>query len=294
MSLLYFTHNYLYSCCNIRYQQPNILPFPCLYGMFLYVFVVFYTQSLVLMLQYQISTTKHSTVPLFIWYVLLCLCCILHTITCTNVTISHITNQTLYRSLVYTVCSCMCFCILHTITSTNVTISHINNQTVYRSCVYTLCSFMSLLYFTHNHLYSCCNITYQQLNILPIPCLYGMFLYVFVVFYTQSLVLMLQYHISTTKHSTVPLLIQYVLLCVFVFYTQSLVLMLQYHISTTKHSTVPLFIRYVLVCVCCILHTITSTNVKIPHINNQTFYRSLVYTVCSCMCLLYFTHNYLY
>ena len=151
MSLLYFTHNYLYSCCNIRYQQPNILPFPCLYGMFLYVFVVFYTQSLVLMLQYQISTTKHSTVPLFIWYVLLCLCCILHTITSTNVTISHITNQTLYRSLVYAVCSFMCFCILHTITCTNVTISHINNQTFYRSFVYTVCTFMCLLYFTHNH-----------------------------------------------------------------------------------------------------------------------------------------------
>ena len=118
-----------------------------------------------------------------------------------------------------------------------------------------------------------------------------MFFYVFVVFYTQSLVLMLQYHISTTKHSTVPLFIRYVLLSVFVFYTQSLVLMLQYHISTTKHSTVPLFIRYVLLCVCCILHTITCTNVTISHLNNKTFYRSLVYTVCSFMCLLYFTHN---
>ena len=115
--------------------------------MFCDVLVVFYTQSLVLMLQYHISTTKHSTVPLFIRYVLLCVCCILHTITCTNVTISHI-----------------------------------NNQTFYRSCVYTLCSFMSLLYFTHNHLYSCCNITYQQLNILSFPCLYGMFLYVFLYF----------------------------------------------------------------------------------------------------------------
>jgi hypothetical protein len=118
MSLLYFTHNYLYSCCNIRYQQPNILPFPCLYGMFLYVFVVFYTQSLVLILKYHISTTKHSTVPMFIQYVLLCVCCI-----------------------------------SHTITSTNVTISHINNQTFYCSLVYTVCSFMCLLYFTHTHLY---------------------------------------------------------------------------------------------------------------------------------------------
>ena len=121
--------------------------------MFFYVFVLFYTQSLVLMLQYHISTTKHSTVPLFIRYVLLCVCCILHTITCTNVTISHLNNQTFYRSLVYTVCSFMCFCILHTITCTNVAISHLNNQTFYRSLVYTVCSFMCLLYFTHNHLY---------------------------------------------------------------------------------------------------------------------------------------------
>jgi hypothetical protein len=55
----------------LHYQQPNILPFPCLYSMFFYVFLVFYTQSLVLMLQYHISTTKHSTVQLFIQYVLL-------------------------------------------------------------------------------------------------------------------------------------------------------------------------------------------------------------------------------
>jgi hypothetical protein len=77
----------------------------------------------------------------------------------------------------------------------------------------------------------------------------------------------------------------------FVFYTQLLVLMLQYHISTTKHSTVPLFIRYVLLCVCCILHTFTSTNVTISHINNQAFYHSLVYTLCIFMCLLYYTHK---
>jgi hypothetical protein len=153
--------------------------------MFFYVFIVFYTQSLVLMLQYHISTTKHSTVPLFMRYVLVCVCYILHTITSTNVTISHINNQTFYRSRVY----------------------------------------------TENY-------------------------FVLVVFYTQSLVLMLQYHISTTKHSTVPL-----------------------------------FIRYVLLCVCCILHTITSTNVTISHINNQTFYRFRVYTVCYFICLLYFAHN---
>jgi hypothetical protein len=115
-------------------------------------------------------------------------------------------------------------CILHTFTCTNATISHNNNQTCYRS-----------------------------------PCLYGMFFYVYVVFYPQSLVLMLQYHISTNKHSTVPL-----------------------------------FIRHVLFYVRCILYTITSTNVTISHINNQTFYRSLVYTVCSFMSVLYFTHNYLY
>ena len=111
--------------------------------MFLYLFVVFYTKSLALMLQYYISITKHSTVPVFIRYVLLCVPCILHTINITNVTISHITNQTLYRSL----------------------------------------------------------------------CLYGVFFYVFVIFYTQSLVLILQYHISTTKNSTVPVFIRYIILC---------------------------------------------------------------------------------
>ena len=121
-----------------------------------------------------------------------------------------------------------------------------------------------------------------------------MFFYVFVVFCTQLLVLMLQYHISTPKHSSVPFFIRMFFYVFVVFYTQSLALMLQYHISSTKHSTVPLFIRYVLLCACCILHTITSTNVTISHINNQTFYRSLVYTVCSFMCLLYFTHTHLY
>ena len=124
--------------------------------MFFYMFVVFYTQSLVLMLQYHISTTKHSTVPLFIRCVLLCLCCILPTITCTNVTISHINNQTFYCTLVYTVCSFICslyFRHNHLYICTNVTISHINNQTLYRFRVYAVCSFMCLLYLTHNHLY---------------------------------------------------------------------------------------------------------------------------------------------
>ena len=221
----------------------------------LYVLVVLFTQSLALMLQYHISTTKHSTVPVCIRYVLLCVCSILHTITCTNVTISHINNQKVYRSHAYTV-----------------------------------------------------------------------YHFVFVVFCTQSLVLMLKYHISTIKHSTVSVFIRYALVCggcilhtttctnvtishinsqicyrsfvytvyqfVFVaFYTQSLVLMLQYHISLTKHSTVPLFIRCFLLCVRCILHTITCINVTISHINNQTFYSSRVYTVCSFMCSLYFTHN---
>jgi hypothetical protein len=107
-----------------------------------YVFVALYTQSPVLMLQYHLSTTKNSTVPMFIRYVLLYVCCILHTITCTNVTISHINNQTFYHSRVYTV-----------------------------------------------------------------------YHFMFVVLYTQALVLMLQYHISTTKHSTVPVFIRKIILC---------------------------------------------------------------------------------
>jgi len=119
--------------------------------MFFYVFVVLYTKSLVLMLQYHILTTKHSTVPLFIWYVLLCVHCILHTITSNKVTISHINNQTLYRFRVIRYVLLCVHCILHTITSTYVTISHINNQIFYRSFVYNVCSFMCLLYFTHNH-----------------------------------------------------------------------------------------------------------------------------------------------
>ena len=92
-------------------KQTNILLFPCLYGMFFYVFVVLYTQSLVLKLQHHISTTKQFTVPLFTQYIMLCVlcvCCILHTITCTKVTTSHLNNKTIYRSLVYTVCSVLC------------------------------------------------------------------------------------------------------------------------------------------------------------------------------------------
>ena len=217
--VVFYTHSLVLNY-NITYHQPNILPFPCLYGMFCYVFVVFYTQSLVLMLQYHISTTKHSTVPVFIRCVLLCVHCILPTITSTDATISHITNQTLYVPVFIRydfVCAC---CILHTITCTNVTISHLNNQKV------------------------CCSRAYTVYH------------FVFVVFCTQSLVLMLQDHISTIKHYSVPV-----------------------------------FIRYVLLCICCILHTPTCTNVTISHINNQTFYRSLVYTVCYVMCSLYFTHN---
>ena len=101
-------------------------------------------------------------------------------------------------------------CFFHTIPCIKDTISHFNNQTFYRSRVYTVCPFMSSLY----------------------------------------------------------------------FYTQSSVLKLQYHVSTTKHSIVPVFILYVLLCVRCILHTNFCTNVTISHISNQTFYRSGVYTVC--------------
>jgi hypothetical protein len=99
-----------------------------------------------------------------------------------------------------------------------------------------------------------------------------MYFYVFVVLYTQ-----------TFYRSLVNTVCSFLFV---VFYTHSLVLMLLYHISTTKHSTVPVFILYVLLCVCCILHTITSTNVTISHINNYTFYRSLVYMVCSVMWLI--------
>ena len=312
--------------------------------MFFYVFVVFYTQLLVLMLQYHISPTKHSTVPFFtlcsfmcllyfthnhlpnvtishiinqkvyfpvlIRYVLLCVCCILHTITCTNVTISHINNQTFYRSCVYAVYQfvfvalysqsrvlmlqyhistskhatvpvfiryvllCVCCCILHTITCTNVTISHINNQTFYRS---------SCLLYTQSLV---CSITYQQPKILPL-CVSCCILHTI----TSTNVTISHINNQTFYRSLVYTVCSFMFV---VLYTQSLVLMLQYHLSTTKHSTVPVYIRYVLVSLCFILHTITSTNVTISHITKQTFYRSRVYTICSFMCLLYFTHNHLY
>ena len=101
--------------------------------------------------------------------------------------------------------------------------------------------------------------------------------------------LMLHYNILTTKHYTVSGLFFY--LCP-ELYTHSLILKLQYQISSTKHYTVPLFIRYVLLCVCFI--TITYTKVTILQIKNKMSYRSLVYSVCSFMCSLYFTHNHKY
>jgi hypothetical protein len=131
--------------------------------MFCYVFVVLYTQSLVLLLQYHTSTTKHSTVPVFIRYIILCslYCTHNHLYYCYNITYqqpSILAFPYLYGTLV-----CV-HCIVHTITCTNVTISHINNQQFYRSRVYTVHYF------------------------------------VFVVLYTQSLVILLQYHITTTKN----------------------------------------------------------------------------------------------
>ena len=120
---LYCTLNHYYFSYNFTYQQPNIIPFPCLYRMFFYVFIVFYTHIPVLMLQYHISTTKHYSVPMFIWYVISCVPCIVHTIASIKVTISHIIIQTIYRSLVYTICSFMCSLYLtHTFTCPNVTI----------------------------------------------------------------------------------------------------------------------------------------------------------------------------
>ena len=129
------------------------------------------------MLQYHISTTKHSTVPVFIRYIILCLLYFTHNhlYYCYNITYQQ--PNILPFPCLYSTLFCVC-CILHTITCTNVTISHINNQTFYRSRVYTVHYF------------------------------------VFVVLCTQSLVLLLQYHMSTTKHSTVPVFIRYVLVCV--------------------------------------------------------------------------------
>jgi hypothetical protein len=60
-------NNVPYKHGNITYQQPNILPFPCLYS------------------------------------TLFSVRCIVHTISCNTATISHINNQTFYRSRVYTV-----------------------------------------------------------------------------------------------------------------------------------------------------------------------------------------------
>ena len=153
--------------------------------------------------------------------------------------------------------------------------------------------YVFVVFYTHS-LVLIYNITYHHPNILPFPYLYGMFCYVFVVFYTQLLVLI--YNITYHQPNILPFPYLYGMFChVFVvFYTQLLVLMLQYHISTTKHYTVPVFIRYVLLCACCILHTITCTNVTISHINNQKVYCSRAYTVSSFMCLLYFTHTYLH
>jgi uncharacterized membrane protein len=64
---------------NVPYTQGNRRMFGCWYVILCsrpytvhyFVFVVLYTQSLVLMLQYYISTTKHSTVPVFIRYIIL-------------------------------------------------------------------------------------------------------------------------------------------------------------------------------------------------------------------------------
>ena len=139
-------------------------------------FVVLCTQSRVLLLQYHISTTKHSTIPVFIRYIILCslYCTHNHVYYCYN-----ITHEQLYilpfPCLFGTLFCVRCF--VHTITCTNATISHINKQTLNRSCVYTV------------------------------------HYVVFVILYTQSLVLMFQYYISTTKHSTVPVFIRYIIWC---------------------------------------------------------------------------------
>ena len=117
-----------------------------------------------------------------------------------------------------------------------------------------------------------------------------MFCYVFVLLYTQSLVLMLQYYISTTKHSSVPVFIRYITLCS--LYCTHNHLYCCYNITYQQPNILPFPCLYgTLFGVRCIVHTITSTNVTISHINNQTFYRYRVYTVCYFMCMLYFTHN---
>ena len=133
---LYCTHNNLYYCYNITYQQRNILPFPCLYGS------------------------------------LFCVRCIVHTITCTTATISHINNETFYRSRVYTV-HYFVFLVLYT--QYLVLLLHYHISTTKHSTVPVCIRYIILcsLYCTQNHVYYCYNITHQQPNILPFPCLYG-------------------------------------------------------------------------------------------------------------------------
>ena len=132
------------------------------------------------------------------------------------------------------VCSVMCSlycCIVHTITCTAATILHINNQTFYRSRVYTVHYF------------------------------------VFVVLYRQSLVLMLQYHISPTKYSTVPVFIRYIILCS--LHCTHTHLYYCYNITYQQPNILSFPCLYgTLLCVRCIVHRITCTNVTISHINN--------------------------
>ena len=245
-------------------------------------FVVLYTHSLVILLQYHISTTKHSTVPVFIRYIILCslycthnhlyycynityqqpnilpflcLCgtsfcvrCIVHTITCTTATISHINNQTFYCSSVYTV-HYFVFFVLYTqslLLMFQYYISTTKHSSVPVFIRYiTLCS----LYCTHNHLYCCYNITYQQPSILPFPCLYiygTLFCVRCIVHTITCTTATISYINNQTFYRSRAYTVHYFVFVV--LYTQSLVLMLQYYISTTKHSTVPVFIRYIILC----------------------------------------------
>jgi hypothetical protein len=248
--------------------------------MFCYVFDVLYTQSLVLMLQYHIVTTNHSTVPLFIRYIILCSLYFTHNhlYYCNNITYQQL--NILPFPCLYGTFFCV-RCIVHTITCNTATISHINNQTFYRFCVYTVHHFVFVvlytqslvlmlqyhisttkhssvpvfiryitlcsLYCTHNHLYCCYNITYQQPNILPFPCLYATLICVRCIVHTITCTTATISHINNqTFYRSRPYTVHYFVFVV--LYTQSLVLMLQYYISTTKHSTVPVFIRYIILC----------------------------------------------
>jgi hypothetical protein len=170
---------------------------------------------------------------------------------------------------------------------------HINKGTVECLVVdYALFIFMCLLYYTHKH------------STVPLLILYVLFcsLYFTHTYWWNvwllicDIVTIVQVIVGEIQrtHKRTYRINKGTVECLVVDYTKSLVLMLQYHISTTKHSNVPLFIQYVLWCACCILHTFTSTNVTISHINNQIFYHSLVYTVCTFMCSLYFTHTHYY